>query len=159
VSDSSTGTPPGAPALTRFRALAYALDARFRVPGTAIRFGWDALIGLFPGVGDALGGLVGLYGLYVATRLGAPPVILARMFLTLLVDVVGGALPVLGDMFDIGWQANLRNVRLLERWVGTPATTRRRSWGLFMLLAAGLTGVIGAVLAALLVSFRALLGR
>jgi hypothetical protein len=126
--------------LQRYRKLARALDARFRIPGTPFRFGWDAIIGLVPGAGDAAGGLVGGYGLYAAFRLGAPPVILARMLLILAVDLVGGAVPVAGDLFDFGWRGNLRNLALLERWLDRPHQTRRRS-------AALLLGLLATILA------------
>ncbi len=105
--------------LERFRRVARGLDSQFRIPFTPIRFGWDAIIGLLPGAGDAIGGLLSLYGLWVGTQLGAPAAVLARMLLNLLIDVVIGAVPVLGDLFDVGWKGNLRNLALLERWVET----------------------------------------
>src|SRR5512147_2613425 len=103
--------------LDRYRTLATAFDARFRIPGTPIRFGWDAVLGLIPGAGDAIGGLVAGYGLWVGARLGAPWVVLGRMLFNLAVDVLVGAVPLAGDLFDIGWRGNLRNLALLERWV------------------------------------------
>jgi Domain of unknown function (DUF4112) len=124
------------PHLTRYRALAQALDARFRLPGTPFRFGWDAIIGLVPGAGDTLGALAGSYGLYVAARLGAPAVILARMLLNLAIDLTIGAVPVAGDLFDFAWRSNLRNVALLERWLERPHQTRRRSTLLLLSLIA-----------------------
>jgi len=126
--------------LHRYRKLARSLDAQFRVPGTSFRFGWDAIIGLVPGAGDAVGGLIGGYGLYAAFRLGAPPVVMARMLLNLAVDIVGGAAPLVGDLFDVGWRGNLRNLALLERWLERPHQTRRRS-------AALLVGLLLAILA------------
>jgi hypothetical protein len=96
------------------------------------RFGWDAIIGLIPGAGDAVGGLLGAYGLYAAFKVGAPAPILMRMFLNLAIDLVGGTVPLVGDLFDIGWRANLRNLALLERWLERPLQTRRRSLGLLL---------------------------
>ena len=122
------------PHLARYRALAQSLDARFRIPGTQFRFGWDAIIGLVPGAGDTLGALLGSYGLYVGARLGAPPVILLRMLLNLALDLTLGAVPVAGDLFDFAWRSNLRNVALLERWLERPHETRRRSAALLLLL-------------------------
>ncbi len=124
--------------LERYRTLATALDAKFRIPFTPIRFGWDAIIGLIPGIGDAAGGLIGAYGLWVGTRLGAPLVVLARMLANLLIDIAAGAFPLLGDMFDVAWRGNLRNLALLERWVEQPRQTRQRSVMLF----AGLVGLL-----------------
>jgi hypothetical protein len=135
--------------LDRYRTLANSLDARFRIPGTPFRFGWDAILGLIPGIGDAIGGLVGGYGLWVGTRLGAPLVVLARMLLNLVIDVLIGAFPVAGDLFDIAWRGNLRNLALLERWLERPHQTRSRSIGLF----AGMFGVlVGVCLVALGIS-------
>jgi hypothetical protein len=123
-------------ALARYTALAKAYDSQFRVPGTPIRFGWDALIGLFPGFGDAAGGLLGAYGLLVGWRLGAPPAVLGRMLFTVAVDVAGGAVPALGDLFDIAWRSNSRNAALLARWLEQPGEVRRQSLALGLALVA-----------------------
>jgi hypothetical protein len=148
-------------ALERYRALAHALDARWRVPGIGIRFGWDAIIGLVPGLGDAIAGLLGGYGLYVGWRLGAPGVVLARILLNLVVETVIGSIPVAGDLFDIGFRADLRNVALLDRWLAHPHETRRRSRWLFLSIALGLAAaMLAAVLIALwLLSLLLSLGR
>ncbi len=132
--------------LRRFRALATALDARWRIPGTPIRFGWEAVIGLLPGIGDGMAGLIGGYGLYAAWRLGAPGPVLARMLLNLAVETVVGSIPVAGDLFDVGFRANLRNVALLERWLSNPGETGRRSQ---RLLAAIVVALLGTVLMAI----------
>ena len=103
--------------LARLRWLARLMDAQFGLPGTRFRFGADALIGLAPGVGDALTGLLSLYIVWEARNLGAPPPLLARMLGNVAIDVAGGAVPVLGDLFDATFKANLRNVALLEDWL------------------------------------------
>lgn len=130
--------PESAPHLERYRALARALDARFGIPGTPFRFGWDALLGLVPGLGDAAGSLLGGYGIYVGASLGAPTVVLARMLLNLGIDMALGAVPVLGDLIDIAFRANLRNLALLERWLERPHQVRSRSAWLFVVLTAPL---------------------
>lgn len=134
------------PHLDRYRTLAHALDARFGVPGTPFRFGWDALLGLVPGAGDAIGGLLGGYGLYVGARLGVPWIILARMLLNLAVDLVAGAVPVAGDIFDVAWRGNLRNLALLERWLEQPHETRSRSLVLLLALLGVLAGLAALAL-------------
>lgn len=131
--------------MTRLRTIARVLDDAVRVPGTKIRFGLDALIGLIPGVGDAVTGAVATYAIVLAAQQGASPAVIARMALNVLVDVVFGAIPLLGDIFDVGWKANRKNVQLLERYQANPQKVRRGSWlvvGLVLLIiAAAIVGV------------------
>ena len=107
-----------ASALKRVRALGRLLDSRFAIPGTNVRFGLDALLGLIPGVGDLAAALPSLYLLFEARRLGMPAHILLRMAANILVDFAVGSVPVAGDVFDVLYKANQRNVRLLERELG-----------------------------------------
>ncbi len=104
--------------LARLRWLARLMDAQFGLPGTRFRFGVDALIGLAPVAGDVLTGLLSLYVVWEARNLSAPPALLARMLGNVAIEVAGGAVPVLGDLFDAAFKANLRNVALLEGWMG-----------------------------------------
>jgi len=99
------------------RHLADWLDTRFEIPGVKIRFGFDAIIGLIPGVGDFITALLGAYIVMRARELGAPPFLIARMVGNLLIDMIGGAVPVVGDLFDLAFKSHLRNVRLLLRWI------------------------------------------
>jgi hypothetical protein len=120
--------PGGAePNLEELRRLASWLDDAVRIPGTNIRVGLDALLGLLPGVGDVGTSLVGAYVLLAAARLGAPVSVLLRIALNLGVDAALGAVPVLGDVFDVAFRSHRRNVRLLEAWMASPAVTRRKS--------------------------------
>ena len=122
------------------------MDQAIRVPGSPIRLGLDAVIGLIPGVGDVVGGLVSTWFLVTGVRVGAPPAVLARIGLNVAIDAVFGAVPVLGDLFDVGWRANARNLALLEQHLAEPERTRRRStWTL-----AAIALVILVVLASLL---------
>lgn len=131
------------PRLEAARALARWLDAAFVIPGTRVRVGLDPLIGLIPGIGDAIGAAMGGYLILIASRLGVPPSVLTRMALNVGVETVIGAVPLVGDLFDFAWRANLRNVQLLETYLETPGATRRRS----RLLVAVLLIVCGLVLA------------
>lgn len=91
------------------------LDDRFRIPGTDFRFGLDPIIGLlFPGIGDAVTGAGSIGLLTLALRRGVPRVILGRMLLNILVDVILGALPFIGDIFDAAWKCNRRNLELIR---------------------------------------------
>ncbi len=103
--------------LARLERLARLMDDGGRVPRTSVRFGLDALIGLIPGIGDLVGGLISLYVLIEAWRLGAPRRLLMRMLLNILADGILGSVPVLGDLFDVAWKANRRNLRLLTDYL------------------------------------------
>jgi uncharacterized protein DUF4112 len=107
--------PVNPAALDALRRWAVLLDSAFRIPGTRIRFGLDAIIGLIPGIGDistpAFAGLL----LLQAVRMRLPIVVQARMVLNAALDMLVGLVPILGDLVDVGWKANLRNLALLER--------------------------------------------
>jgi hypothetical protein len=103
--------------LRRLEWLADLLDSRFRIPGTEIRIGLDPLIGLVPAVGDGASLLVSAYLVLRARRLGLPRRVLARMVLNLAIDGLVGTVPVLGDIFDIGFKANRRNIALVRRFL------------------------------------------
>lgn len=91
------------------------LDDRFRIPGTNIRFGLDPIIGiLFPGIGDAVSGTGSIGLLSLALRRGVPRVILWRMVLNIFIDMVFGSLPIIGDIFDVAFKANRRNLELIR---------------------------------------------
>ncbi|WP_437229427.1 DUF4112 domain-containing protein [Planctomicrobium sp. SH661] len=108
--------------LRRIRILADLMDNRFVIPGTNYRIGLDALIGLIPGIGDLATTAVAAYIVYLARQLNVPKTLLARMIFNVAVDMGMGIVPVVGDVMDVAWKANLKNVRLLERHL----QTRRR---------------------------------
>lgn len=102
----------------RFRGLnfiASLMDNRFRIPGTNIRFGLDAVIGLVPGIGDLVSFLISGYLISSASKKGASGYVQSRMILNVAIDTIIGAIPVLGDIFDVAFKSNQRNVRLLEQ--------------------------------------------
>ena len=102
--------------LDALRRWAMLLDSAFGIPGTRIRFGLDAILGLVPGVGDISTPTFSTLILLQAVRMRLPIVVQARMVLNAAVDMVLGLVPVAGDLVDIGWKANLRNLALLERY-------------------------------------------
>lgn len=116
--------PPNATTLDALRRYAVLLDSQFRVPGTGIRFGLDAIVGLIPGVGDISTPIFAVILLLQAVRMRLPAVVQARMVLNAGLDMLLGFIPILGDLVDIGFKANLRNLALLERHArpGVPAT-------------------------------------
>ena len=91
------------------------MDDRFHIPGTNIRFGLDSLVGLIPGIGDAIGGIVSSYIIWRAQRMGASNWVLARMTGNMLFDTILGMVPVVGDIFDLKFRSNRRNLELLRR--------------------------------------------
>ncbi len=100
--------------LARLRHVAWLIDAAFVLPGAGFRFGLNSVIGLLPVGGDAVLGAVSLYIIYEAARLGLPKHKLARMLANVGVEVLGGSVPILGNVFDMALKANLRNLRIIE---------------------------------------------
>ena len=146
-----TQTPPArveAP-LRRLRTLSHLMDDSLRVPGTGFRFGLDALIGLIPGAGDTAGAAISAYLLLEAGRMGVPRATLLRMAGNVALEAVVGTIPLLGDLFDAGWKANLRNMRLMEAHLATPERTERasRSWVIGLVAGVVLLILSGALVA------------
>ena len=104
--------------LDRLARLGRTLDARYRIPFTSFRIGADGLIGLIPGIGDTLAALPSAYMIVRGYQLGARRRTVARMAVNTGIDYVLGMVPLVGDIFDIGFKGNLRNIRLLEREFG-----------------------------------------
>ncbi len=128
-----------ASARRRLERLTWLLDDCLRIPGTGWRVGLDFLIGLIPFGGDLFGGLLSLWLVGEALRLGAPRHLILRMLRNVGVEILVGFVPVLGDVFDAYWKANRRNLTLLggyldQRLAAQPA---RAAWHDWALLAAG----------------------
>ncbi len=90
-------------------------EKAFRIPFTRMRFGWDPVLGLVPGLGDITTGLFTLFLLVTSLRLHIPGIIRARLILNALLDAVLGTIPFAGDIFDFAWKSNSRNLALLEQ--------------------------------------------
>lgn len=101
--------------MTRLRKTAANMDALFRIPRTKITVGLDNILGLVPVVGDAAALLPSLWIIWQARKLGATPGALAYMLMNTLIDLVIGSIPIIGDIFDVLYNANVRNVNALER--------------------------------------------
>jgi hypothetical protein len=112
--------------VARLDVLANLLDTAFILPGTNVRFGFDALIGLVPGIGDAITTAISLYIVLEARQLGAPAHLILRMLANVVVDGFVGAVPLVGDAFDVLWRANRRNVWLLREWLAREDAYWRR---------------------------------
>lgn len=100
--------------LRRIRSLTHLLDNAIAIPGTKVRVGLDSLLGLFPGAGDWLSTVLSVYIVFEAMRFQLPRKTLTQMVSNLLLDLFGGSIPIAGDLFDVAWKANHRNLRLLE---------------------------------------------
>jgi hypothetical protein len=101
--------------LERIERIADLLDSRFTIPGTNVRFGLDSLMGLIPGLGDAAGLFASLYVMQRLSELDLPKTTRTRMALNIALDTAAGAVPLLGDFFDVAFRANRRNIELVRR--------------------------------------------
>jgi hypothetical protein len=122
--------------------LAWWLDNAIAVPGTRFRIGFDALIGLIPGVGDLVGTLLSSYIIAVAASRGLPASALARMAINVGIEAIVGLVPIAGDLFDAAWKANQRNIRLMEQFERAPGAARNQSRGV---VAAWVIGAIALI--------------
>lgn len=128
--------------LRRLRGLSHVLDNAIAIPGLGYRVGLDPLIGLLPGGGDIMAGLISIYVVAEAARLGVPAATLGRMGINILIEVLMGTFPVVGDFFDVVWKANARNVDLLERHIRDPIPSSRIDKVLAAILITGLLAVV-----------------
>lgn len=108
--------------------IAALLDDMWRIPGTQIRFGLDALIGWVPGIGDAMSGVASFLIVFASWRRGVKWITLSRMIANVLLETAIGAIPVAGDAFHVFWKANRRNYRLLLREREQPGSNTDRDW-------------------------------
>jgi len=139
--------------------LARWLDNVFEIPGLGIRFGFDSIIGLIPGIGATVTSLASLYILEAARRHGVARVTLVRMALNIVIDTAVGAIPFVGDLFDLYWKANLKNLALLREHLDTtPEEERRARRGDWLFVGALSLGVVAVVIAGVIGSYLALKG-
>ncbi len=110
------------------------LDNKFRIPGTQIRFGLDAVIGLFPYVGDVVTFLISGFLVIVMSRYGISGKLILRMLSNIWIDGMFGTVPLVGDLFDFRYRANLKNVHLVKEFI-TEGRHKGSAWGIiFMIL-------------------------
>jgi len=125
--------------LRRLRRLSHLLDNAIPIPGTPYRFGLDPILGLLPGGGDFLSTIFSAYIVFQAAQIGLPRATLQQMVLNVLVDTVSGSVPFIGDLVDVTWKANVKNIRLLEDQLDVPqAEQQKTDWWFLILLLGGL---------------------
>ena len=122
----------------RLDHIAYLLDECFRLPGTRMRFGLDGIIGLVPGLGDVVAGILSLIIPIAAWIRGVPYITIVRMTVNIGIGVLVGSIPIFGDIFDIAWKPNRRNYQLLVRHIGEPHRHTSKDWIFLLLLGATL---------------------
>jgi hypothetical protein len=150
------GEVVGAPRAERFAAaerrigrVTHVLDELIEVPGTSIKVGLDPVIGLIPIAGDAVAALAGGWVILEASRFGLPRVVLARMILNLALDLGIGAIPLLGDAYDLFFRSNSRNLDLFRRHALDPTASTRGEQALFIGIALLVVGVVWLVVTVL----------
>ena len=100
--------------LLRLKRLSHNLDEAFTIPGTERKIGIDPIIGLIPGGGDLIGGALSIYIMHAGIRMGMPRSVIIRMFGNIALEFIIGCIPIIGDLFDVMWKSNQRNVKLIE---------------------------------------------
>jgi hypothetical protein len=152
----ATGEIVGASRAERFRAaeqrigrVTRVLDELVGVPGTPIKVGRDPVIGLIPVVGDAVAAGVGAWVIAEAARFGIPRLVLGRMVLNLLLDLGVGAIPILGDVYDLFFRSNSRNLALFRRHALDPDASTRGERAFFAGLLLVIVGILWLAFVAL----------
>src|SRR5882672_8863714 len=141
-------SPPSFAAVSQ---LAYWLDAGIRIPGTSLRFGLDPILGLIPGFGDAAGAILAGWILVEAVRLGASRATVIRIAGNVALDAAVGAVPLVGDIFDFAWKANLRSVAILERHLAAPDRAQRADrWFVLLVIFGVLAMALGLLVLGIL---------
>lgn len=110
-------TPEEEERLKKLEVLSDWMDSRFVIPGTKLRFGLDAILGLVPGIGDTITTLISAYLIKEAHMMNAPFKVKAKMAINIGLDWLSGLLPVVGDLFDVGFKANNENIKILKKYL------------------------------------------
>jgi hypothetical protein len=140
--------------LDRIRALSYLLDSAIPVPGTNYSFGLDPIIGLLPGGGDIMGTVLSAYIVLEATRFRLSIPTLTRMMFNIVLEMLVGIVPVVGDLFDVGWKANVKNLRLIEAHLRDPEENKAADKRFFIILVIAFIVIIAAQIALYVALFQ-----
>ncbi len=150
-------TEPERRRVVRAERLAFLLDNAIRIPGTPFRIGLDPLLGLLPGLGDAIGALASAWIVVEAVRFGAPRAVLVRMLYNIGIDSLIGAVPGAGDLFDFVWKSDAKNMALLRRHLAEPHVVHRASRRLLIMVVLLIVGIAASAVVAAVLLLRYLL--
>jgi len=126
--------------------IAWIMDGAIPLGGR-ITIGLDSILGLVPGIGDILGALIGMTIVLRAMQAGVPKVAIARMTTNIAIDTLVGSIPLLGDVFDVVYRSNIKNLRIYEEALASGNQSAARHWGFFAALLLGVVAVVTAVVA------------
>ena len=148
IQNSSTNTlsKSHVASLRRLRRISHLLDNAIPIPGTKYRIGLDPILGLIPGGGDLLGSIFAGYIVFKSAQMGVPQETLVQMAANIVFDTVAGTVPVAGDLFDVAWKANVKNIELLDAHLGSPEQGKKADWLFVAALLLGLMLIVGGVI-------------
>jgi hypothetical protein len=132
--------------LRRLRRISHLLDNAIPIPGTKYRIGLDPILGLIPGGGDVISSIFAGYVVFKSAQMGVPQETLVKMAANIVFDTVAGTVPVAGDLLDVAWKANVKNIELLDAHLGSPEQGKKADWLFVAALLLGLMLIVGGLI-------------
>ncbi|MEG4074904.1 DUF4112 domain-containing protein [Microcoleus sp. Pol14C2] len=145
-SSPNTPSPSQVASLRRLRRISNLLDNAIPIPGTKYRIGLDPILGLIPGGGDLISSIFAGYVVFKSAQMGVPQETLVQMAANIVFDTVAGTVPVAGDLLDVAWKANVKNIELLDAHLGSPEQGKKADWLFVAVLLLGLMLIVGGVI-------------
>ncbi|MEG4089293.1 DUF4112 domain-containing protein [Microcoleus sp. K1-B6] len=145
-SSPNTPSPSHIASLRRLRRISHLLDNAIPIPGTKYRIGLDPILGLIPGGGDLISSIFAGYVVFKSAQMGVPQETLVKMATNIVFDTVAGTVPVAGDLLDVAWKANVKNIELLDAHLGSPEQGKKADWLFVAALLLGLILIVGGVI-------------
>ncbi len=142
----NTPSPSQVASLRRLRRISHLLDNSIPIPGTKYRIGLDPILGLIPGGGDLISSIFAGYVVFKSAQMGVPQETLVKMAANIVFDTVAGTVPVAGDLLDVAWKANVKNIELLDAHLGSPEQGKKADWLFVAALLLGLMLIVGGVI-------------
>lgn len=148
IQNSSPNTPNQShvASLRRIRRISHLLDNAIPIPGTKYRIGLDPILGLIPGGGDLISSIFAGYVVFKSAQMGVPRETLVQMAANIVFDTFAGTVPVAGDLLDVTWKANVKNIELLDAHLGSPEPGKKADWLFVAGLLLGLMLIVGGVI-------------